>query len=118
MPAVVLSTIVGTSIFATLQAKPEPEWQIAVGILSIAAAILTALQSFLGYNDKVEKHRIAGSRYNAVGRELELWLTRDEENIPALESIRAKIDALAAESPHVPQSVHKKINLSALFWSD
>src|SRR5690349_4150260 len=70
LPTVVLTTIVGTSVFATLQAKPDFWWQILVGTMSIVAAILSGLQSFLSYNDKAEKHRAAGAKYNAVGREL------------------------------------------------
>ena len=106
-PAVVLATIVGTSVFATLQAKPEFWWQVTVGLMSIAAAILSALQSFLGYNDKAERHRVAGSRYNVVGRELELWLTLPSEDLEKLNSIRTRIDTLAQEAPHIPESVHK-----------
>jgi hypothetical protein len=108
-PSVVLATIVGTSVFATLQSKPEIWWQIAVGMMSIAAAILSALQSFLGYNDKAERHRAAGAKYNAIGRELELWLAVAQEDVDKLEAIRQRIDALAQESPHIPESVHKEM---------
>jgi len=108
-PSVVLATIVGTSVFATLQAKPDFWWQVTVGMMSIGAAILAALQSFLGYNDKAEKHRTAGAKYNAIGRELELWLSLPEEDVAKLDSIRQRIDALAQESPHIPASVHKEM---------
>jgi hypothetical protein len=108
-PSVVLATVVGTSVFATLQAKPEIWWQVTVGVMSIAAAILSALQSFLGYNDKAEKHRTAGAKYNAIGRELELWLSLPEQNLEKLDSIRQRIDTLAQESPHIPESVHKQM---------
>lgn len=108
-PSVVLATVVGTSVFATLQAKPEVWWQVTVGMMSIAAAILSALQSFLGYNDKAEKHRTAGAKYNAIGRELEFWLSLPQEDLQKLESIRQRIDALAQESLHIPESVHKQM---------
>jgi hypothetical protein len=108
-PTVVLATIVGTSVFATLQAKPDFWWQVAVGLMSIAAAILSALQSFLGYNDKAEKHRSAGAKYNAIGRELELWLSLPQEDLEKLDAIRLRIDALAQESPHIPEAVHREM---------
>jgi hypothetical protein len=118
-PSVILATIVGTSVFATLQLKPEFWWQVTVGVMSIAAAILSALQSFLGYNDKAEKHRAAGAKYNAVGRELELWLSVAEENVEKLDLIRRRIDALAQESPHIPESVHQEMPASGneLTWT-
>ncbi len=119
-PTVVLATAVGTSVFAALQAKPEFWWQITVGLMSIAAAILSALQSFLGYNDKAEKHRVAGSRYNAVGRELEFWLSLPQEDLEKLGAIRGRIDSLAQESPHIPESVHREmaLNVDELLWKE
>lgn len=108
-PTVVLATTVGTSVFASLQSKPDLWWQITVGSMSMAAAILSALQSFLGYSDKAEKHRTAGARYNAIGRELELWLSKSEEDIARLDDIRQRIDSLAQESPHIPGSVHREL---------
>ncbi len=118
-PSVVLATIVGTSVFATLQAKPEFWWQVLVGVMSIAAAILSALQSFLGYSDKAEKHRAAGAKYNAIGRELELWLSLPQEDLQRLDAIRQRIDSLAQESPHIPESVHREMSKSdgAPLWS-
>jgi hypothetical protein len=53
----VLATVVGTSVFATIQQQPEFWWQVAVGTMSMAAASFSALQSFLSYGEKAEKHR-------------------------------------------------------------
>ena len=51
IPAVCLSTFVGTSVFATLQEKPDEPWlQISIGLASVAAALLTSLQTFLEEN--------------------------------------------------------------------
>jgi ABC-type uncharacterized transport system fused permease/ATPase subunit len=117
---VVLATVVGTSVFASLQAKPEFWWQVTVGLMSIAAAILSALQSFLGFNDKAEKHRTAGSRYNAVGRELEFWLAQPQEDLEKLEAIRHRIDALASESLHIPAATYGNLPdpETSLLWRE
>lgn len=109
VPSAALATVVGTSVFFALQSKPEIWWQITVGLMSIAAAILSALQSFLNYNDKAEKHRAAGAKFNAVGRELELWLALPQEHLDKLESIRQQMDVLGNNSPHIPSSVHKEM---------
>jgi len=108
MPTVLLATIVGTSVFAMLQQRPEVWWQITIGLMSIVAAVLSALQSFLNYSDKTEKHRTAGARYNAIGRELEQLLAQDDD-WALLDSIRQKIDQLSQESPHIPNTVRSSI---------
>ena len=71
VPAVVLSTLVGTSVFATVQKQPELWLQLSVGLASVLSALLTNLQTFLGYSERAERHRIAGAKYGALGRELE-----------------------------------------------
>ena len=78
-------------------------------MISIAAAILSALQSFLGHSNKAERHRAAGAKYNAIGRELKFWLPVDQEDVARLASIRERIDAFAQESPHIPESVQKEM---------
>jgi uncharacterized membrane protein YidH (DUF202 family) len=47
--------LVGTSVFATAQKQPEPWLQIAVGLASIAAALLASLQTFLGYSERAQE---------------------------------------------------------------
>src|SRR5512144_2238777 len=79
IPAVVLSTIVGTSVFATLQKQPEPWLQISVGLASVVAAVLASLQTFLGYSERAEKHRVAVAKFGALGRELEALLASQTE---------------------------------------
>lgn len=119
IPSIVLATIVGTSVFASIQQKPDVWVQVLVGMLSMLAALLAALQSFLNYGEKAEKHRIAGARYNGIGRELELLLSQDAD-WKALESIRIRIDALAQESPHIPESVHREMpdNSENFVWRE
>lgn len=100
VPAVALSTIVGTSVFATLQKQPDAWIQILIGLGSVLAALLTSLQIFLGYAERAEKHRIAGAKYGALGRELEvLRASSDTPSAEMIEDIRKRLDALAIESP-------------------
>ena len=115
IPAVVLSTLVGTSVFATVQKQPEPWLQIVVGLASVVAALLASLQTFLGYAERAEKHRIAGAKYGALGRELEVM--RALPSAPSGEvvaEVRKRIDALALESPNNPLAIYKKAGAEAL----
>lgn len=108
IPAVLLSTLVGTTVFASLQKQPELWLQITVGLASVAAAILTSLQTFLSYSERAEKHRLAGAKYGALGRELEILRSLPEVNIETINDLRARLDSLAQESPNNPLPIYKK----------
>jgi len=107
--AAMLSAAVGTAVFVALQQQPAKWLQIGTGLLSILAAILATLAAKLGYQDKAEKHRIAGSKYNSVGRELEQILAQSEIDRGSIKEVRIRLDALAQEMPHIPRSVHSKM---------
>ncbi|URS59289.1 SLATT domain-containing protein [Pseudomonas sp. Y39-6] len=107
--AAVFSTIIGTTVFATLQDEPSLCLRIFLGAFSLAAAVLAALSATMGFQDKAEKHRTAGSKYNSAGRELEQLGTNPSITQELLEKIRTRLDALAEESPHLPRRVHNEI---------
>ena len=109
IPAVVLSTLVGTSVFATVQKQPELWLQIAVGLSSVAAALLASLQTFMGYSERAEKHRMAGARYGALGRELEqLLASRVELSPERVAEVRKRLDDLALEAPNNPRPIYER----------
>lgn len=114
IPAVVLSTLVGTSVFATVQKQPDPWLQITVGLASVTAAVLASLQTFLGYSERAEKHRIAGAKYGALGRELEQLSAFPEISHEALSNVRKRLDDLAVESPNNPLSIFRRAGGSSL----
>src|SRR5436190_5573570 len=115
IPAVVLSTLVGTAVFATVQKQPELWLQITVGLASVAAALLASLQTFLGYSERAEKHRIAGAKYGALGRELEQLRASSITPTPeAISEVRKRLDDLAMESPNNPLPIYRKAGSSSL----
>lgn len=103
VPIMVLSTIAGTSVFAALGKSPDPLMQVAVGLVSISAGVLAALQTFLGASARAEKHRAAAARYGAIGRDVEVLqaLSPSVRGDPqeVLDRLRTQLDDLALESP-------------------
>ena len=75
IPAVVAGTIVSTSIFATLERDPALGWKLATGIVALLAVVLAALQTFLNFSDRAQKHVAAASGYSQERRRLELFLS-------------------------------------------
>ncbi|WP_454690201.1 SLATT domain-containing protein [Achromobacter aloeverae] len=108
-PAALLSTLVGTSVFATLKSQPDLLVQICVGLGSVGAALLSSLVTIMGYAERAEKHRIAGAKYGVVGRRLEqLILTDEPMSVEILNSIRDRMEKLALESPNIPLGTFRK----------
>src|SRR5919197_2648456 len=77
IPVVICSSVVGTSLFATLtdpKAAIPPTFKIAIGSISLVAAILAALQTFLRFGERAEKHVVAADWYAAVRRDIDQLL--------------------------------------------
>ncbi len=114
IPAVIISAIVGTTVFATIQQKPDVWIQILVGLASVIAALLTSLQTFLGYSERAERHRLAGAKYGALGRELEYLRTLTSIEEDKIIDIKKRLDGLAEESPNNRMDIYYKAGADKL----
>lgn len=108
IPVVVLTTVAGTSIFATLQEEQSLPLKIFVGVIIVGAAILAALQAFFKFPERAERHRIAGARWAAFRREVEKMLSLHPDYKEAwgdpkryLDGLQDRMDNLSAESPEM-----------------
>jgi hypothetical protein len=113
VPVIVLTTVVGTSIFATISEQAISEnWKIAAGLMSGLAAILSALQTFLDYGVLAEKHKLASIAFGALRRDLERALDADSLDGGTREQIMEKIKdrwtEIEREAPIVPDNLHRK----------
>jgi hypothetical protein len=116
LPAIIFSTIVGTSVFASLNNDNIPQLaKIAVGLISVVAALLTALQTFLGFSERAEKHRTTAVRYGAVGRQIEQFLqtgsSARQSTDDLVDQIRERLDRLAEESPVLPADIVRQAGI-------
>ena len=68
VPVIIITAVVGTTIFATLNDSPDPKWKILAGLVSLAGAVLAALQTSLGFSETAQKHKEAGESYRAMQR--------------------------------------------------
>jgi pyruvate/2-oxoacid:ferredoxin oxidoreductase alpha subunit len=76
IPVVVLTTLVGTSAFASISKAQGDSIQgltidpdavlVLVGTISVLAAVLSSLQTFLRYATRAEGYRIAAIRYETL----------------------------------------------------
>ncbi len=89
-PVVILSTFTGTSVFATLTSQPHLYFKIFVGIVSVLAAVLAAIQTLFKFSERSEKHRSVAVRYGAIRRDIEYLISMDTGQLDLNEVIKIK----------------------------
>ena len=104
IPVVVLATIVGTSVFATLQREVATGWQIAIGIVSVLAGVLASLQTFLRFQERAEKHRAAAELWAAIRREIDQMLALHPEYLAERSDPKAYLTNSAAAWERSPRN--------------
>lgn len=106
---VVLSTAVGTAIFTTLNQSPSTTVKTIAGFLSVTAAVLGTLQTFLGFPQRQAAHHEAAVAYGSLRRQIEsIGSSPSEEELHRLISdIRVHWDEIDASAPAVPPRIWK-----------
>lgn len=124
VPVVALATLVGTSVFATLQKDVRTDLRILVGFVSVLAAVLASLQTFLRFQERGEKHRAAAEHWSAIRRETRQMLALHPDYLAErsdpktyLDGLREKMDRVSAQSPEIGERdwtlAYKKLRASA-----
>ncbi|MET7732940.1 SLATT domain-containing protein [Streptomyces sp. NPDC005402] len=110
--SVTLSVIVGTSIFATVSQAPIFWISIATGSISVANALLAALQTHLRYPERSEKHLQAAHQYGSLRRHLEEKSSAAKtpsKLVEVLAEIGPKWNEIDHSAPPIPQRVNNKV---------
>lgn len=71
LPTVAVCAFVATSIFATL-GEINIIWQILTGIVALTSVVLTAIQNFLNFDEKIRRHQQTGAKYQQLRREIDI----------------------------------------------
>jgi len=108
IPVVVLTAIVGTSLFASISGGGAAVGiRIAAGTISIIAGVLASIQTFLRFGARAEQHRVAAERWASIRREIEKArsLSADQVGNPKqlLDDIQVRMDEAAEKSPAMPK---------------
>ncbi|TML58078.1 MAG: SLATT domain-containing protein [Actinobacteria bacterium] len=108
IPVVVLTTFVGTSVFATLQTDVHVGLRIGLGLISVLAAVLASLQTFLRFGERAEKHRASAELWAALRREIDEMLALHPTYLASrgdpkqyLDDLRRRMDEIAQQSPEL-----------------
>jgi hypothetical protein len=106
--ASVLATIVGTSIFLSLQQQPDAWIRVLVGVISIAPGVLSAIQVYAKGADKLEQHQAVATQFECLRRGIEARLpvppSIDEWSSFQVD-FRARWQAVTDKAPPCPQKI-------------
>lgn len=106
LSVVVLSTVAGTWVFAQVGDSGDSRWPIAIGLISVAAAVLASIQTFFRFAERAEKHRTAAANYSNLRRQVEEILALQAHDAPgSLTALRRNIDHIAEAAPHIPHRI-------------
>ncbi|MEU8607136.1 SLATT domain-containing protein [Actinoplanes sp. NPDC048791] len=109
VPIIVITAGLGTAAFATIATQLSGGWKVAFGVLGIAAAVLSTLQTHMRYAERAEKHKNLGAQYGVIRRKLETILATPreerEDRRAVLDEVRSKFDALSGEGDVVSRRI-------------
>jgi len=110
IPVIVVSSVVGTAVFADWSKEGVLKW--AVGSVSIAAAILASLQTFLKFGENATLHGAAADWFAAIRRDIDevLALPAELRGHPkhCLDMIRQEINRAGQKSPELSERLWRR----------
>lgn len=114
VPSVVFSSVVGTSLFATLSTEDvNKTLRIIIGLVSFAAAVLAALQTFFRFNERAERHVVAADWYSAIRRDLAqlIALSPGQRGEPkeCLDRVRKEMNKIGQQAPEISDQLWTKV---------
>jgi hypothetical protein len=107
--ATLISAVIGTTLFSAIASSTNSTLIAAAGLLSVAAVILSALQTFLGYGQLAATHHAAAISYGALRRRVELiTVFRDSSGLrEQMPVIAAAWTKLGENSPDLPLGIYE-----------
>lgn len=114
IPSIILNTLAGTTLFATMNNSDSYYFQVGIGITMMLTSILTGVQNFLGLEKRAEKHRAASGLFSNYVRDIAAELSLPPyERVDARDYVkicRMGYGKLIRESPQIPDEIINKFN--------
>jgi len=112
IPVVIVSSMVGTAVFADVGQDSTYKW--VVGAVSLIAAVIASLQTFLKLGESATLHGAAADWFAAIRRDIEqvLALPPELRGHPkqCLDSIRHEINKAGQKSPELSERLWRRVS--------
>jgi len=93
IPTVAISSVVATTVFASLNESVSLSIKLIVGLISVAAAILSGVQTFVRPSVRAEQHRAAQIGLERIVRDIETLLALEPGAEPS--DLPGSVDTLS-----------------------
>jgi hypothetical protein len=108
LPAVVISALLGTSVFAVLHDSSVLWVKAMLAVLSVTTVVLTSLQAALRFGERSERHNAAAVQIGEVRRALEQQLVFSHRDEPTIETLRKQWNAADRQAPTIPSRIYNR----------
>ena len=112
IPVIVLTAAVGTALFSSIANgdSAAPVWaKITAGVVSALAGVLAAIQTFMKFSERAEKHAVAADWMAAIRRDMEVVVATPEatrgDPTAVLAKLRKEINRIAQSAPAIGEPV-------------
>lgn len=117
LPVVILTTVVGTSLFATLnEDRLAITLRVIVGAISVGAAVLAGIQTFFSFAHRADQHVLAADWYAAIRRKIEQLqaIPKEWRGDPkkALDEVRKEMNTVGSQFPEIGEETWNEIATS------
>ncbi|PWU00937.1 MAG: hypothetical protein C5B51_23900 [Terriglobia bacterium] len=112
MAGVIIPSIVGTALFASIESLGK--WTLlALGMLCLLAAVLSALNTFLRLATVAELHGAAARQYGSVRRQIEVALAASDDTqlTDLAERVSRWLSELAQDDPPVSPRIWRQVEM-------
>jgi hypothetical protein len=114
LPVVILTTAVGTSIFATLNEVDVHMWlRVLAGSVSLLAAVLAGIQTFFRFDQRADQHVLAADWYASIRRNIEqlqamprMWRGDPKE---CLDGLRKEMNQVGSQFPEIGEKTWNEV---------
>lgn len=118
---IILSSIVGTSIFISVTKEQGTFWKILTGFIAVSVVILSALQTFLKFDEKSESHVKTANELRSVNKNIQALehfykgnMISDEDAAQQVKLFREKIDRIINQALLVNDEDYKKSKIGII----
>jgi SMODS and SLOG-associating 2TM effector domain family 4 len=112
IPVIALTAAVGTALFSSIANgdSAAPVWaKITAGVVSALAGVLAAIQTFMKFSERAEKHAVAADWMAAIRRDMEVVVATPEatrgDPTAVLAKLRKEINRIAQSAPAIGEPV-------------